>query len=324
MPGRILITGGAGFLGCSLARRLCDDNQVVLLDNLHRNALQYTQLLDHENIVLIEGDVRDLATVKNALQDCTSVIHLASIAGVETVEKNPVETMQTTIFGTENILAACRRVDRIERIVIVSSSEVYGQKANRVCEADSLIPGQFDSGRFSYAVSKLAAEFLALSYHRQFGLPVTVIRPFNIYGPGQVGQGAVRIFISRALAGLPLEIHNGGSQLRAWCYVDDFVDGLLSSLASQAAVGEVFNIGNPDCVVSVISLAEMILDQTNLRLPVRVITKAEPDVLVRVPDISKARRVLGFSPGISLTEGLGRSLDWYRVQAGNLEEGSGG
>ena len=321
MSGRILITGGAGFLGCSLAKNLCGDNQVVLLDNLHRNSLQHTQLLNHENIIFVEGDVRDSGIVSDALKDCTSVIHLASIAGVETVEKNPVETMQTTLFGTENILSACRRIDRIERIVIASSSEVYGQKANRVCEADSLIPGQFDSGRFSYAVSKLAAEFLALSYHRQYGLPVSVIRPFNIYGPGQVGQGAVRIFISRALAGLPLEIHNGGSQLRAWCYVDDFVDGLLSSLVCGDAVGEVFNIGNPDCVVTVSKLAEMILDQTNSRLPVRVMNKAEPDVEVRVPDISKARRVLGFSPGISLAEGLRRSLAWYRLR---VQEGQGG
>jgi len=324
VSGRILITGGAGFLGCSLAKSLSDDNQVVLLDNLHRNSLQHTQLLNHENIIFIEGDVRDSGIVSDALKNCTSVIHLASIAGVETVEKSPVETMQTTLFGTENILSACCRIDRIERIVIASSSEVYGRKANRVCEADSLIPGQFSSGRFSYAVSKLAAEFLALSYHRQYGLPVTVIRPFNVYGPGQVGQGAVRIFISRALSGLPLEIHNGGSQLRAWCYIDDFVDGLLSSLVCEDAVGEVFNLGNPDCVVSVKELAEMILDQTNSRLPARVIAKAGPDVDVRVPDISKARRMLGFSPGISLVEGLRRSLDWYRVQAGRLQEGSCG
>ena len=311
MSERVLITGGAGFLGSALAECLCDRYEVVVLDVLLRNALQYVGLIDRGGVTLIRGDVLDADCVAEAVGGCKFVVHMASVAGVSAVEADPVGTMRTVLIGTANLLEACRGVEGLRRVVILSSSEVYGRCADRPREDDALVEARTVESRWSYAVSKLAAEYLGLSYYTQFGLPVTVVRPFNIYGPAQVGEGAVHTFVTRALSGLPLMLHNGGGQVRAWCYIDDLTDGILRVLEKGAAEGEVFNLGNPECTLTIKELAGKVVGFSGSGSILEEKLRPGPEVHVRIPDISKARRLLGFAPRVSLDEGLRRTVDWY-------------
>lgn len=255
----ILITGGAGFIGSHLVERLAHKNHVVILDNLHRDAIQSTDLLKKKNVHLINGDVLDMKTVQKAVENCDAVIHLASIAGVDTVMKAPVRTMKVGLGGTMNVLYAAAENTRIKRFIDFSTSEVFGRYAYKVTEGDITQLGAVGEARWTYAVAKLATEHFAMCYHKETGLPAVSIRPFNIYGPRQVGEGAVHKFIVQALSGEPLSIHNDGSQIRAWCYVDDIVEALLLCLEKEDAVGHVFNIGNARSAVTIHMLAREIV-----------------------------------------------------------------
>lgn len=312
MSERILITGGAGFLGSALASRLCGGYEVVILDILLRDTLSDAGLPGRPGIELIRGDVLDEECVHRTLSGCDRVVHMASVAGVGAVEADPAKTLQTAVEGTRNLLRACEACSSLRRVVIVSSSEVYGPDAGASSEDDATLPADTRGKRWNYARGKLAAERMALDLHRRTGLPATVVRPFNVYGPGQVGEGAVHTFVTRALAGQPLMIFHGGRQVRAWCYVDDLVEGLQRVLFDELAVGRVFNLGNPDCAVTVRELAERIARLSGSDVPLRPGTRPGPDVHVRTPDISRARDLLGFIPRVGLEEGLLKTLDWYR------------
>jgi len=309
---RILLTGGAGFIGTALARRLVDDNQVVIYDNGHRNALSDTDLLTHPNLHLIWGDVLDFEGVRNAIRGCQLVVHLAAIAGVDTVLAMPVMTMKVNIIGTYHVLEAALQETGIERFIDFSTSEVFGTYAYRVQEGDVTSLGAVGEARWTYAVSKLATEHMAHNYYKQYGLPVSSIRPFNIYGPGQVGEGAIHRFIVRALQAQDLEVHNDGSQIRAWCYIDDIVDGILLCLERPEAIGQVFNIGNPRSVCTVYDLARRIVRLSDSRSRIVFVRWDYTDVELRVPNIDKARRLLGYEPKVDLDEGLLRTIAWYR------------
>ena len=308
----ILITGGAGFIGTQLIKRLIEDNRITVLDTLHRNALGDSGLRGHPNLRLIKGDVRDPSLAKEATREATHVVHLASIAGVDTVMNNPLLTMEVCIKGTFNMLEAAVVRGGIERFVDFSTSEVFGQYAYRVTEVDVTSLGRVGEARWTYAVSKLATEHLCHVMYQTEGLPTVTVRPFNIFGPGQVGSGAIHAFVVRALRNEPLEIHNEGEQIRAWCYVDDLIDGLLLTLESPKAVGHTFNIGNPKTAITVYHLAKTIVEVAGSRS--EVVHKPWPhtDVELRVPDISSARERLGFDPKFDLHAGLERTIDWYR------------
>jgi nucleoside-diphosphate-sugar epimerase len=316
---RILITGGAGFIGTSLALRLVESNDVVIFDNLHRNAMKDTALLEHPRLTFIQGDVLDEAALFAATEDCDSVIHMASIAGVDTVMKNPVLTMKVGLLGTYNALEAAHKSGRCQRFIDFSTSEVFGRYAFRVTEGDATQLGAVGEARWTYAVSKLATEHLALNYHKQYGLPALSIRPFNIYGPRQVGSGAVHHFIVKALRGEDLTIHNDGAQIRSWCYIDDIVEGVLLALERDEAVGHVFNIGNPRSTVTIYHLAREIVRLANSASALKHIEWNFPDVELRVPAIDKARDLLGYSPQVDLQDGLTRTIAWYRRQLDNAD-----
>ena len=311
---RILITGGAGFIGTSLALRLIDDNDIVIFDNLHRNAMKETSLVGHPRLTFIEGDVLDEQALLKAAQGCDVVIHMASIAGVDTVMKNPVLTMKVSLLGTYNALEAAHRSGCCERFIDFSTSEVFGRYAFRVTEGDATQLGAVGEARWTYAVSKLATEHLALNYQKQYGLPALSIRPFNIYGPRQVGSGAVHHFIVKALRGEELTIHNDGAQIRSWCYIDDIVEGILLALVKEEAVGHAFNIGNPRSTVTIYHLAREIVRLAESQSTLRHIEWNFPDVELRVPAIDKARELLGFQPEVDLQDGLRRTIAWYRSQ----------
>ena len=166
--------------------------------------------------------------------------------------------------------------------------------------------------RWTYAVSKLATEHLALSYFKQFRFPAVSIRPFNIYGPHQVGEGAVHHFIARAIRGEPLTVHGDGAQIRSWCYIDDIVDGVVASILREEGVGHAFNIGNPRSTLTIYHLARLIVDLAGSSSDVVFEPVNRVDVELRVPNVDKAAELLGFHPRINLEEGLSKTIDWYR------------
>ncbi len=176
-----------------------------------------------------------------SMDGCNIVVHCVAIAGIDTVIQHPVNTMRVNMVGSANVLEAALKHANCERVVCFSTSEVFGQYAFRASEADNTVTGTVGEARWTYAVSNME-EHLAIAYHQEFGLPTTVVRPFNIYGPGQLGEGAMSIFVQRALANKTIEIHGDGTQIRAWCFVDDMVDGVLLAMEHPNAVGESFNI----------------------------------------------------------------------------------
>jgi len=311
---RILITGGAGFIGTHLCRALSAQNEVVVLDNLKRNALQPAGLDRLPSVELRVGDVMDPTAVAEAIQGCTHVVHLAAIAGVDTVMKLPVTTMRTNLLGTINVLEAAQQLPALERLVDFSTSEVFGRHAFNVTEGDVTSLGAVGEARWTYAVSKLATEHMCFNYYRQFGLPTCSVRPFNIYGPMQIGEGAVHHFIVRALRGEPLQVHNDGGQIRAWCYVDDILAGTLLALSHPDAVGHAFNIGNPRSTVTIYNLAREIVRLSGSSSAVEFVRWPFADVELRIPNIDKARDLLGYAPHVDLDQGLLRTIAWYRKQ----------
>jgi nucleoside-diphosphate-sugar epimerase len=312
----ILLTGGAGFIGSTLARRLLPDNRVVVLDTGARNSLATSGVAEHPNLKLIIGDVMDPGAVREAMRGCTIVVHLAAIAGVDTVIKMPVTTMKVNLIGTYNVLEAAVAQGGVERFIDFSTSEVFGSYAYKVSEGDVTSLGAVGEARWTYAVSKLATEHLSHNYRVQYGLPALSVRPFNIYGPGQVGEGAIHRFIVRALRGEDLEVHNDGSQIRAWCFVDDIVDAVMLCLVRPEAVGQAFNVGNPRSVLTIYDLARMVLRLSGSASRLTFVDWPYTDVELRIPNIDKARRLLGFEPRIDLEEGLLRTLAWYRDRPG--------
>jgi nucleoside-diphosphate-sugar epimerase len=308
---RVMITGGAGFIGTSLCERFGPDTEIVIFDNERRNAMRYTDLAQHKNVRYVRGDVLDSDAVLQAMKGCHFVVHLAAIAGVDDVVNHAVLTMKVNLLGTYHVLEAGLH-NKVERLIDFSTSEVFGSYAYKVQEADATSLGALGETRWTYAVSKLATEHLAHNYYKEFGLPAVSIRPFNIYGPRQVGLGAIHTFIVRALRGEDLIVHNDGSQIRAWCYVSDIVDGVLLALTKDAAVGHAFNIGNPRSVFTIYNLAREIIRLSGSTSKIRFERVERPDVELRVPSIEKARNLLGYEPRVDLEEGLLKTMEWYR------------
>jgi UDP-glucose 4-epimerase len=308
-----VLTGGAGFIGTTLTRRLIDDNEIVVLDNLHRDALAGTDLSGHPNLTFVQADVLDAEAVRDTIRGGTHIVHLAAIAGVDTVLESPVRTMRVNMIGTYNVLEAAHATkDTVERLVDFSTSEVFGRHAYKVEEIHETAQGSVGEARWTYAVSKLAGEHMAHAYYDEFGLPTCSIRPFNVYGPGQIGGGAIRAFIETVLAGEDLIIHGDGSQVRAWCYVDDLVDALLLALERPEAVGEVFNVGNERSVLTVLELATQIRDIMGADAEIKFRPLHYTDVEMRIPNVDKARKLLGWEAAVDLDEGLARTIAWYR------------
>jgi UDP-glucose 4-epimerase len=310
---RIFITGGAGFIGTTLARELVERNTVVAFDNLHRDTLSGLDLGDHPNFELIQGDILDAEALAEAARGATHFVHCAAIAGVDTVLESPVRTMRVNIIGTYNALeAAIATLGTVERFVDFSTSEVFGTHAFRVEEGQVSTIGSVGEARWTYAVSKLAGEHMAHAYHDELGLPAVTVHPFNVFGPGQIGGGAIRAFIEASLAGRDLTIHGDGSQIRAWTYVTDMVSGVLLCLEHPAAPGQTFNIGNPRAAVTIFDLAQRIKRLSGASGEIVFQPLHYADVELRIPNVEKARTVLGWEPVVELDDGLEKTIAWYR------------
>lgn len=310
----MFITGGAGFIGSTLAGALLDRNRVVVYDNLARDSLSHRPFSHHPNLTLVHGDVLDAESLRRAMAGATHIIHCAGVAGIDTVARRPVTTMRVNMVGSANLLEACASLPACKRVVCFSTSEVFGQVAFRAEETSPATLGAVGEARWIYAVSKLAEEHLAYAYFKEQGLPTVTVRPFNIYGPGQVGEGALRTFVLRALRDEPIQIHGDGSQIRTWCYVDDMVRAVLLCLQRPEAVGESFNIGNPRDVITIYGLASTITRVLGSRSPIEFVPRPSADIELRVPHVGKARDILGFEAQVFLEEGIRRTADYYRAQ----------
>jgi UDP-glucuronate decarboxylase len=312
---RILLTGGAGFIGTKLCSLLCEYNEILLYDNLNRNSIKGTDLLNRENVRLVQGDILNYSLLKESVESFKPniIIHLAAIAGIDTVIKSPVNTMKVNMIGTYNILEAAKdHISDIECFLDFSTSEVFGSYAYKVEESSTTNLAPVGSARWTYSVSKLAGEHLAHSYHKEYGLPTVSVRPFNVYGPGQVGEGAIHQFVIRAIKNEQMQIHGDGDQIRSWCFIDDFVDGIMLCLSNKDAIGKTFNIGSPKGTVTIAMLAELIKRIANSTSEIVYVPKNYVDVELRIPSIQKAKEVLGFEPKYDLSTGLEKTIEWYR------------
>jgi len=310
---RFFITGGAGFIGSTLIERIIDNNKITVYDDFRRDALTSKSYSSHSNLRIIKGDVLDYPALKAAMEDTQYVIHCAAIAGIDTVIKKPTETMRINMIGTANALEAAKSLPDLHRFVDFSTSEVFGQSAFRAEENHITHIGAVGEARWTYAVSKLSGEHLAKAYHDEFWMPVVTLRPFNIYGPGQVGEGAIKVFVERALRGDDIHIHGDGNQIRAWCYIDDFIEGLLLAITHPKAIGESFNIGNARAVVTIYGLAQTIVRVLNSRSKILFTYKDYADVELRVPSVAKAKKILGFEAKVDLEEGILRTAEYFKL-----------
>ena len=317
---RIFITGGAGFIGSTLIGKLIEDNEIIAYDNLSRNALERSVAHGHKNLTLKQGDILDSESLKAAAQGAQIFIHAAAIAGIDNTLVNPVNTMTVNMVGTANALEAAQSAGTVERFLEFSTSEVFGSRAYRVEEIDSTTTGAVGESRWTYAVSKLAGEHLTHAYHRQHNLPTVTFRPFNVYGPGQVGEGAISIMIRKALKNEDIYIFGDGTQIRAWCYIDDMVDALMKALVAPKAVGESFNIGNSRAVTTIYGLAQTICRVLNSKSRIIFRDALSADIELRIPNVDKAKELIDFEARVDLEEGLLRTDEWISKNMDDLPD----
>ena len=314
---RILITGGAGFIGSYLCERLVQENDVTLYDNYLRDAVRFTELRKHPRLQMVRGDVLDLPALQQAMAGHQLVIHCAAIAGIYSVDKSPMQTMQVNVLGTYHALQAAA-ANRAERFIYFSTSEVYGQYVRRGTEQDQTTIGPVGEMRWVYAASKLAAEHWTFAFARAHQLNCTTVRPFNVYGPRQIGEGAVQRLVLRALGNEPITLFNDGTQIRAWCFVEDFVEGVLACLERPEAIGQVFNLGNPQGTTTNLQLALAIKRLAHSSSTLVFAPHPGPEVEIRIPSIAQAQARLGFNPAVPLEEGISRTIEWYRAHRSAL------
>ena len=308
----IFITGGAGFIANNLIKRLVDNNQIIIFDNFHRDTFSNSEIADNKSIKVIKGDVLDFNHVKESMEGSDIVIHAAGIAGIDTVIRNPVLTWRVNVIGTANVLEAALVNKVKDRFIDFSTSEVFGPMAFRSSETDSTVAGSAGEARWTYAVSKLAGEHLAHAYFKEFKLPTVTVRPFNIYGPGQTGEGAIQIFIKKALKNDPISIDGDGNQIRAWCYVDDFVDCIIECLENPLAIGESFNIGNARAVITILGLANTVCRVLNSSSKIIHEPPLSADIAIRIPSVDKMNELLGVKAQIDLEEGIIKTSEWIK------------
>ena len=307
---KYLITGGAGFIGSHLSDALiARGDQVVVLDNLSTgNKSNIEQLLPNPNFTLIEGSILDTQLVNEVVESVDHVLHLAAAVGVFNIIDKPLESLTTNLRGTENILEAATK--HTKEVLVASSSEIYGKNSNvPLHEESDRIVGSPLKSRWSYSEAKAIDESMAIFFHQEKGLTVRIVRLFNTVGPRQVGHYGMVVprFVAAALKNEPLTVYGSGAQSRCFCHVYDAVRGILAIIDSPATVGDAFNIGN-NHEVTIEELAQSVIQQTGsssqiTKIPYEAAYSAGfEDMQRRVPDISKAKKVVGWSPSLSLAE----------------------
>jgi UDP-glucose 4-epimerase len=318
---RVLVTGGAGYIGSHLVDRLlAEGHQVVVVDNLSLGKLANIQHnLENPHLRFVKGDVLDERLMEGLIEECELVYHLAAVVGVKHVLADPLQAMITNVWGTETVLqSAC---NQRRKVVLASSSEVYGKSTKSpLAEEDDRVLGSTSVLRWCYSTTKALGEYLALAHHRQRGLSVAIIRYFNSYGPRTDPQGygsVVAKFINQALAGQPVTVHGDGGQTRCFTYIDDTVEGTVLAAAVEAANGQILNIARAE-ETKILDLAEMIKAMIGSLSDIILVPYEKEygdgfeDSRRRVPAIEKAERLLGFKAEVPLAKGLEQTINWFR------------
>jgi UDP-glucose 4-epimerase len=305
-----LITGGAGFIGSHLIERLLGQGEhVVVIDDFSTGSRDnFASVTDHPNLTVIESTVTGCEQLGSLVADASYVFHLAAVVGVDLVVQSPIRTIETNLKSTEAILEAA--VPNRTPMLLPSSSEVYGKSAREgFTETDDLLIGPPTLGRWSYACSKLMDEFLALAFHAERQLPVTVARIFNTVGPRQTGRYGMVLprFIEAAKAGETLRVFGDGQQSRCFCHVTDTVEALLRLAKCEHAPGGVFNIGSTE-EITILDLAKRVIELTNSSSEIEIVpydVAYDPgfeDMQRRKPVIDKLEEFTGFRPATPLDE----------------------
>ena len=307
---KVLITGGAGFIGSHLAERLLAANhEVIALDNLSTGRFRnIRQIVGQPAFRFVNDDVRNEQTMHILVEQCDMIYHLAAAVGVQLIVEQPVHTIETNIHGSEVVLAVANKFRK--PVLLASTSEVYG-KSEKVPfkEDDDTVFGATRFSRWSYACSKAIDEFLGLAYHLQFGLPVVVARFFNTVGPRQTGQYGMVIprFVERALINAPLEIYGTGKQARCFGYVGDVVDAIVRLMACKDAPGRVYNIGATQ-EITIEALADKVIEVTGSKSVKKHLSYEEAygrpfdDMMRRIPCLDRLKQLIGYEPKTTLDE----------------------
>ena len=310
---RIFITGGAGFIGTTIARLLVDDNEIVAFDNLHRDALTGTDLAEHPNLTFVQGDVLDAEAVTRAAEGATHIVHCAAIAGVDTVLESPVRTMRVNMIGTSNVLEAAIATQGLERLVEFSTSEVFGTYAFRVAETSVTTIGSVGEARWTYAVSKLAGEHMAHAYHGELGLPTVSVRPVQRLR-ARTGRRRRDSRLHRGRA-------RGSRPDRSTATARRSAPGATSTTWSTAIL---LCLEHPEQSARASTSATRGRPSRSTTWRQRITRLAGApgeivfprndyeDVELRIPYVDKARELLGFEAKVELDDGLERTIAWYR------------
>ena len=318
----VLITGGAGFIGTHLTRALLERGEsVAVLDNLSTGTIENIRLFAHHPLYSFAIDeVRNALVLDRLASEADVIVHLAAAVGVQLVVERPTATIETNVLGTHAVLAAAGRYRC--RTLLASTSEVYGKGVKvPFAEEDDLLLGPSSRSRWSYAASKLLDEFLGLAAHREYGLPVTVVRFFNTVGPGQTGRYGMVVprFVRAALCNRPIPIFGDGKQSRCFCHVRDTARAVIDLLASpEETSGQIYNIGSSQ-EVTIHELAQTVIDRTESQSPIEYIPYSEAyapgfeDMRRRVPDTTKLHAAIGWATRYTLNQILDDVIEYERA-----------
>jgi UDP-glucose 4-epimerase len=318
---RVLITGGAGFIGSHLAEsHLKRGDEVYIIDDLSTGSMENIEHIKNQpGFHYALDSVTNQQLVAEMVDLCDATYHLAAAVGVKLIVESPVRTIETNIRGTEIVLAHAAK--KRKRVLITSTSEVYGKRETiPFREDDDLIMGATNKGRWSYACSKAIDEFLAIAYWKEKKVPTVIVRLFNTVGPRQTGQYGMVVpnFVRQALEGQEITVYGDGSQSRCFTHVSDVVGGLMKLMENQQATGEVYNIGG-DQEVTILQLAERIKALTESKSKITFLPYDQAyeagfeDMHRRVPDTTKLRNLIGYQPTYGLDEILKDVIDYQRT-----------
>jgi UDP-glucose 4-epimerase len=324
---RAVVTGGYGFIGSHLVTALLERGDQVTVVDLARNVRDTSITFDaYDGFEFVQGDVTDRAALETAIgPEVDVVFHLSAIVGIKNYIDDPLKVLDVNVGGTRNVLEIAR--ERGARVVLASTSEVFGKNPSPPwAEDDDRVLGSTRTARWSYSTSKAMAEHLAFAMHASYGLPVTVVRYFNVYGPRQNPIFVVSQSVHRVLNGLPPYLYDSGDQTRCFTYVDDAVRGTLLAAESDEAIGEAFNIGSmhETTVGDVVRMTIASAGREGELVPEPLDTGTHygstyEDIPKRIPDTAKAERVLGWKLEVDVDEGIRRTVDWARANPWYLE-----
>lgn len=316
---KILITGGAGFIGSHLAERLLGEGHTVyVIDNLSTGRLENIETFkDHPKFHLTIGSILNRELMEKLVEGCNQVYHLAAAVGVKYIIENPLLSLKTNIVGTDNVLELCNKFKA--KVLITSTSEIYGKSENvPFAEQDDRLLGSTHISRWGYSCSKAIDEFMALAFYREKKLPVVIVRCFNTVGPRQSGQYGMVVpkFIKAALLDQPIVVYGSGEQTRCFADVSDVVSAFVKLMSTPECAGEIYNVGNTESI-SIKDLAAKVKQMCNSKSRIEFMSYEDAfeegfeDMMNRMPDLNKINKAIGYEPQYKLDDIINRMIKYY-------------